>query len=97
MDLIEGDAGGVGKGERKDGGQALLQRHMKNVRVLYLVAMLSPVAFLLGYIVGAPKRVETPQVDFGGIDTRRLRVDGEQARLVDEGIRLAPNRDVVAR
>jgi hypothetical protein len=70
---------------------------MKNLRVLYLVALLSPVSFLLGYIVGAPKRVEAPQVDFGGIDTRHLRVEGRQARLVDEGIRLAPNRELVAR
>jgi hypothetical protein len=33
---------------------------MKLVRILYLVSFFAPVAFLLGYILGAPTPLSTP-------------------------------------
>lgn len=68
----------------------------QHLRILYLACLLSPVAFLLGYIAGAPKAVAAPQLDFGGVDTRHLQIDSRQINdggsiLMDPRLQLAPN------
>lgn len=70
----------------------------KYVPVLYLACLLSPVAFLLGYVAGAPKDLRAPHLEFGGIDSRRLSTDARDVHdsgsiLMDDRLRLTPNTD----
>ncbi len=76
---------------------------MKTARLLYLLLFLSPVAFLCGYIAGAPKGIQAPRLHFEGVDTRHLRpqgqdyLDTEGSLIIGDSARLAPNRDLEAR
>ncbi len=68
----------------------------QHLRILYLTCLLSPVAFLFGYIAGAPKAVAAPQLDFGGVDSRRLTIDAQSVGdsgsiLMDNRLQLTPN------
>ena len=68
----------------------------QHLRILYLTCLLSPVAFLFGYIAGAPKAVAAPQLAFGGVDSRRLNIDAQSVGdsgsiLMDNRLQLAPN------
>lgn len=78
-----------------------MSRHYIFVRkpylsILYLTCLLSPIAFLFGYIAGAPKAVAAPQLNFGGVDTRRLAIDAQSidnsgSILMDNRLQLTPN------
>ena len=46
---------------------------MKLMSLLYLFCFFAPVAFLIGYMAGAPRPV-APTIDFRGIDTRAMPV-----------------------
>lgn len=70
---------------------------MKITRFLYLICFFAPVAFLCGYILGAPRYV-TPTLDPARIDTRALPVSAtdfykNEATLTDtsENNWLKPN------
>jgi hypothetical protein len=74
----------------------------KYLPILYLACLLSPVAFLFGYIAGAPRHVVAPQLDFGGVDTRGLQIDSRAVEnggsiLMDERLQLRPNENFQAR
>ncbi len=74
----------------------------KYLPILYLACLLSPVAFLFGYIAGAPRDVAAPQLDFGGVDTRRLQIDTRSVEdggsiLMDDRLRIQPNESYQAR
>jgi hypothetical protein len=74
----------------------------KYLPILYVTCLLSPVAFLFGYIAGAPRDVGAPQLDFGGVDTRRLQIDSRTVDqggsiLMDDRLRLSPNERYQAR
>lgn len=46
---------------------------MQFIRLLYLICFFAPVAFLCGYILGAP-RYTPPTLDFNRIDSRPMPV-----------------------
>jgi hypothetical protein len=63
---------------------------MPKLRVLYLLCLLSPVAFLLGYIAGVPKSASVPDYRYETVVPRKAATYPPHA-LVDENLRLAPN------
>lgn len=68
---------------------------MKQLRLVYLLCFLAPVAFLLGYIAGAPP--EAPRASANSIDTRHLSISNldlarQETSLVVDGVDwLQPN------
>lgn len=69
---------------------------MKITRLLYLISFFAPVAFLCGYILGAP-RYQSPSLDFNRIDARAMPVsaidfyNNEATIAVGESDWLKPN------
>ncbi|WP_031500269.1 hypothetical protein [Bryobacter aggregatus] len=70
---------------------------MKHIRLLYLCCFLAPVAFLCGYIAGAPRYIP-PELNFNRIDPRPIPVarpdifQPETSLLPDDPPWLQPNK-----
>lgn len=58
---------------------------MKLMSLLYLFCFFAPIAFLIGYMVGAPRPV-APAMDFGKIDTRAMPVSPIELNRLDGAI-----------
>ncbi len=75
---------------------------MKITRLLYLISFFAPVAFLCGYILGAP-RYQSPSLDFNRIDSRAMPVsaidfyNNEATIAVGESDWLKPNTSLATR
>ncbi|MDX2270135.1 MAG: hypothetical protein NW208_18690 [Bryobacter sp.] len=74
--------------------------------MIYLLCLLSPVAFLLGYIVGSPKQVAVPDWRYERMQSERMQsvrlpvvAVGEEGAvpMVDKRLRLEPNSVYAAR
>jgi hypothetical protein len=69
---------------------------MRLTRLLYLLSFFAPIAFLLGYITGAPRPVP-PDLSFEYINTKSLPVSpidfyrNENSLLVQETAWVQPN------
>jgi hypothetical protein len=75
---------------------------MKLMQLLYLLSFFAPVAFLLGYIAGAPRPVEQ-KIHLERIDPRVMPVSpidfyrNEASLVVAETVWIAPNSSIAKR